>query len=182
MPNYRRADTAGGTYFFTVVTFRRRHLFNSAEARKILGDVVRDIRASHPFTVDAWVLLPDHLHCMWTLPPDDAAFSLRWNRIKSTFSKRCKHLFHVDAWMNESRRKHRESSIWQRRFWEHQIRSEQEYRIYIDYIHYNPVKHGWGQKVADWPFSTFHQYVRSGVYSLDWGWKQPNVAANAFGE
>jgi putative transposase len=182
MPNYRRSDYAGGTFFFTVVTFQRRHLFHRAEARNILGKVVRETQSRHPFTINGWVLLPDHLHCIWTLPPKDAEFSLRWNLIKSSFSKQSKPLFHIESRMNASRRKHRESTIWQRRFWEHQIRNADEYRIYMDYIHFNPVKHGWVQQVADWPFSTFHQYVGSGIYPPDWGGQKVRFAKQHFGE
>ncbi|ADW18511.1 hypothetical protein Despr_2370 [Desulfobulbus propionicus DSM 2032] len=170
MPNYRRAITPGGTFFFTVVTYRRRLLFDHPEARRILRQTVREVQSRYPFIIDAWVLLPDHLHCIWTLPPDDADFSLRWNRIKSTFSKQAKSLFHNEQWVSDSQRKHRESTIWQRRFWEHRIRNEDEYRIGTDYIHYNPVKHGWANQVADWPFSTFHRSVRAGIYPVDLGW------------
>lgn len=181
MPNYRRAETQGGTFFFTVVTYRRRLLFDHAEARQILREAVQEVRKRHPFTIDAWVVLPDHMHCIWTLPPDYANFSLRWNRIKSIFSHRAKSSFHVDDWMSDSRRKHREATIWQRRFWEHQIRNEAEYQIFMDYTHYNPVKHGWVQQVADWPFSTFHRYVGA-VYPQDWGGQKEEYARNQFGE
>ncbi|MBM9614747.1 transposase [Desulfobulbus rhabdoformis] len=182
MPNYRRSDATGGTFFFTVVTYRRRRLFDSLEARNILGKVVRETREACPFVIDAWVLLPDHLHCIWTLPPGDSDFSMRWSRIKSTFSKRCKHLFHVEAWMNASRKKTRELTIWQRRFWEHQITCDRDYRIYMDYIHYNPVKHGWVKQVVDWPFSTFHRQVRLGNYSPDWGGQNLDASSPCFGE
>ena len=164
------------------ITLKRRPLFNNAVARSILGEVVREVRCKHPFTVDAWVLLPDHLHCIWTLPTTDTDFSLRWNLIKSRFSKRSKQFFHNDTWLNASREKHRESTIWQRRFWEHHIVDEAEYRAYMDYIHFNPVKHGWVQQVVDWPFSTFHQYVRRGIYSQDWGGKRVNLKAKDCGE
>ena len=182
MPNYRRAQTQGGTFFFTVVTYRRRLLFDHAEARRILREVIFEIRTRHPFAIDAWVVLPDHMHCIWTLPPDDANFSLRWNRIKSTFSKRTKSLFHVEEWLNASQQKHRESTIWQRRFWEHQIKDDAEYRVYMDYSHYNPVKHGWVAKVADWPFSTFHRHVEAGVYPQDWGGQAEESDRQQFGE
>ena len=182
MPNYRRADTPGGTFFFTAVTYRRRLLFDHPEARHILWETVQEVRGEHPFTIDAWVMLPDHMRCIWTLPLDDADFSLRWNRIKSTLSKRSKSLFHVDEWMNDSRRKHREATIWQRRFREHQIRDEAEYQVYMDYTHYNPVKHGWVHRMADWPFSTFHRYVEAGSYPVDWGGQEQETARNQFGE
>ena len=169
MPHYRRAKTPGGTFFFTVVTNRRRLLFHKPESREILRRVVHEVRNNYPFTIDAWVLLPDHMHCIWTLPEGCSNFSLRWSLIKAGFSKRTCHLFHTEDWMNASRVKHRESAIWQRRFWERQIRDEKEYSACMDYIHYNPVRHGWVQRVADWPHSTFHRYVRMGVYPEDWG-------------
>ena len=169
MPHYRRANTPGGTFFFTVVTHRRRLLFHKPEIREILRHVVNTVRNKHPFTSDAWVLLPDHMHCIWSLPGGCSNFSLRWSLIKSGFSKRMGHWFHTGEGMNASRVKHRESNIWQRRFWERQIRNENEYSACMDYIHYNPVRHGWVQRVADWPHSTFHRYVRMGVYPEDWG-------------
>ena len=169
MANYRRARTAGGTFFFTVVTYRRRRLFHKQESRDILREVIQDVRQRHPFIIDSWVLLPEHMHCIWTLPEDSFDFSMRWSLIKSGFSKRAKTLFHVDEWMNDSKQKHRETTIWQRRFWEHQIRDDEEYRAYMDYIHFNPVKHGLVNRVFDWPYSTFHRCVRSGIYPDDWG-------------
>lgn len=182
MPNYRRADVPGGTFFFTVVTYRRRLLFEHPEARRILRETVLSVQCKHPFTIDAWVLLPDHLHCIWTLPPEDADFSLRWNRIKSTFSKQAKPLFHNEHRLSDSQRKHWETTIWQRRFWEHHIRNDEEYQIYMDYIHFNPVKHGWAKQVADWPFSTFHRYVQAGVYPIDWGGQSEEVFPAGIGE
>jgi putative transposase len=169
MANYRRARAPGGTFFFTVVTYRRRPLFDRPESRDMLREVVREVRRRHPFTIDAWVLLPEHMHCIWTLPGEGSDFSMRWSLIKSGFSKRAKSLYHVDEWMNDSRQKHRETTIWQRRFWEHQIRDEEEYRVYMDYTYFNPVKHGLVKRVVDWPFSTFHRYVRLGVYPESWG-------------
>lgn len=113
------------------------------------------------------VVTRDHLHCIWTLPPDDADFSIRWAIIKRFVTKQCPTL-RCDAWMSPSKLKRKESTIWQRRFWEHQIRDERDYQKHMDYIHYNPVKHGLVNKVADWPYSTFHRYVRLGVYEADW--------------
>ncbi len=182
MANYRRAKVLGGTFFSTVVTYRRRLLFDQDESRRILGEVIREVRTRHPFDIDAWVLLPDHLHCIWTLPRESSDHSLRWNLIKSGFSKRAKSLFHIEDWMNESRKKHREVTLWQRRFWEHQIRDDEEYRIYMNYTHYNPVKHGWVKRVVDWPFSTFHRYVRSGIYPEGWGGHSNESSENGFGE
>jgi len=169
MANYRRARVPGGIFFFTVVTFRRRPLFAQPEHRQILREAVQVVRQRHPFTVNAWVLLPEHMHCVWTLPAGDSDFSTRWSLIKSGFSRRAKASCHLEHWMSDSKRKHRETTIWQRRFWEHQIRSNEEYQIYMDYTHFNPVKHGLVARVADWPYSTFHRYVKLGVYPEDWG-------------
>ena len=182
MPQYRRAKHLGGTYFFTVVTFRRRPLFAHEEARAILREGIRKVRQSYPFEIDAWVLLPDHMHCIWTLPPGDHDYSRRWGLIKSSFSKEAKPLYHVSSWMSGSRRKHRETTIWQRRFWEHQIRSDEDYRNHMDYIHFNPVKHGLSATVGDWPYSTFHRFVQAGIYSEDWGGEAERVVQGDFGE
>ena len=168
MPNYRRVRNNGSAYFFTVVTYHRKPIFNSPEAIKHLRDVIVEVRHEHPFSIDAWVLLPDHMHCIWTLPDGDQDYSKRWGLIKSGFSKRARDL--SSANMNSiSRIRHREAAIWQRRFWEHQIRDQEDLNRHIDYIHYNPVKHGLVQRVQDWPFSTFHRYVKAGIYPLDWG-------------
>ncbi len=169
MPNYRRANTPGACYFFTVVTFRRRNILTDNDCRVWLHNAVLNTRKNHPFTVDAWVLLPDHLHCIWTLPADDNNFSMRWNGIKRRFTTLAKHRLHKPEWLNASRRRHRDGTIWQRRFWEHQIRDDNDYQRHVDYIHYNPVKHGLVNKVIDWPHSTFHRYVKQGIYPTHWG-------------
>jgi putative transposase len=107
---------------------------------------------------DAWVLLPDHLHCVWTLPENDNDFSTRWNIIKKRFTQAAKTTLHQAEFMNKSKHKHRESTIWQRRFWEHQIRDDEDYRYHIQYTHYNPVKHGLVNNPYDWQYSTIHRY------------------------
>ncbi len=168
MSRYRRADTPGGTYFFTVVTYRRREILTIPESRAILREVLNTVKQRHPFTIDAWVLLPDHLHSIWTLPAGDKDYAKRWGMIKSGFSKQAKNLFHREEWMNETKIKRRESTIWQRRYWEHQIRNEDDYRKHMDYLHINPVKHGLVKRVVDWPYSTFHRYTKLGVYPDDW--------------
>ena len=162
MSDYRRANVGGGTYFFTVVTFRRRKILCNDTVWNALRDVIRNTRMKHPFTIDAWVLLPDHLHCIWTLPPDDANFGVRWAMIKRFVTKQCALDLHREDWMNESKRQRKESTIRQRSFWEHLIRDEQDYAIHMDYIHFNPVKHGYVKSVIEWPYSTFHRYVRQG--------------------
>ncbi len=168
MSRYRRATTPGGTYFFTVVTYRRRKILTEPESREILRDVIKEVKQRYPFTIDAWILLPDHLHSIWTLPPGDNDYPKRWGMIKAGFSKQAKSIFHRQEWMNETKTQRRESTIWQRRYWEHQIRNEDDYRRHMDYLHYNPVKHRLARRTIDWPHSTFHRYVKKGVYSEDW--------------
>jgi putative transposase len=182
MANYRRAKVAGGIYFFTVVTHRRKRFLCSENVRSALRDGVQATRMVYPFDIDAWVLLPDHLHCVWTLPPDDANFGIRWAMIKRFVSKRCGPDLNRDEWMNESKRIRKESAIWQRRFWEHMIRDERDFEKHVEYIHYNPVKHNWVPRAVDWPYSTFHRYVRKGLYSNDWGGGDIVAADQNFGE
>ncbi len=182
MPNYRRSRISGGTFFFTVVTFRRRPILDLPASRQALRDAIIDVRERYPFSIDAWVTLPEHLHCIWTLPEESSDFSLRWALIKSGFSKRARALFQIKDWKNDSKLKHRESTIWQRRFWEHQIRNEEEYQAYMDYIHYNPVKHGYVNKVLDWPHSTFYRYVKLGTYPENWGGIVTETIGRDFGE
>jgi putative transposase len=181
MSNYRRSKSPGASYFFTLVTHYRRPLLIKPESRLALREMIKEVRHSHPFNVDAWVLLPDHMHCIWTLPENDHDFSKRWGLIKAGFTKKLGAVFHRDELMSESRRNHREAAIWQRRFWEHQIRDETDYRNHIDYIHYNPVKHGLVDQVRNWPYSTFHRYVEQGLYPDDWGGVDI-TAGSEFGE
>lgn len=169
MSTYRRADTQGGTYFFTVITYRRQNFLCDEPVRAALRDALSQTRAMYPFTIDGWVLLPDHLHCIWTLPPDDAEYSKRWAMIKRYVTKQCRPWLHNNQWMNESKRLRNESTIWQRRFWEHLIRDQLDYIRHMDYLHYNPVKHGLVERVIDWPYSTFHRSMRQGTYPRDWG-------------
>ncbi|MDR3555929.1 MAG: transposase [Syntrophobacteraceae bacterium] len=182
MANYRRVSACGGIFFFTVVTYRRRPILDRSESRHTFREVIEEVRMRYPFSIDAWVLLPDHVHCIWTLSEGVSDFSLRWGLIKSGFSKRTKALFNVEERMNDSRLKHRESTVWQRRFWERQIRDFEEYRVYMDYIHYNPGKHGYVKRVFDWPYSTFHRYVKAGIYVQHWGGGITEVQADRFGE
>ena len=138
-----------------------------ADARLALRDAVTRCRASRPFTVDAWVLMPDHLHAVWTLPPNDTDFSVRWAQIKRTVSVLLADR-QRDDWINDSRRTHRESTLWQRRFYEHAVRDDADFARCVGYVDSNPVKHGHVARVADWPWSTFHRYVQSGAYPADW--------------
>ena len=164
MPDYRRAYHPGGTYFFTVNLLER--CGNDLLIRHIdlLRDAVRRVRHNYPFDIHGWVVLPDHLHCIIQLPHDDCNFSLRWRLIKSGFSKS---LLPVER-RSKVRLRRGERGIWQRRFWEHLIRDEQDYVAHMDYVHINPVKHSLVGQVADWPYSTFHRLVETGLYPHDW--------------
>ena len=137
---YRRLKTPGGTYFFTVVTFARRKILCEPENIELLKTAIRLTQAQGPFVIDAFVLLPDHLHTIWTLPLDDTDYSMRWNTIKGYFSKHCLHTYKSTT--NTSQKNKRAQTVWQARFWEHQIRDELDYEKHCDYLHWNPVKHG----------------------------------------
>lgn len=167
MSNYKRLKSEGGTFFFTVVTNKRQPVFDIPECIKYLRASIKETRRTYPFHVDAWVLLPEHMHCIWTLPDNDSNYSRLWGLIKQGFTKRARGLL-PDQSISLSRIRHREASVWQRRFWEHEIKNEEDFNNHIDYIHYNPVKHGHVTRVQDWPYSTFHRYVKEGIYPVDW--------------
>jgi putative transposase len=162
MVRYRRNFISGGTFFFTVTLADRR---SSALVDHVasLRAAFRQTRRERPFSIDAIVVLPDHLHAMMTLPPDDADFSGRWRRIKALFTRDV-----VRRGLPISRNPRGEFDLWQRRFWEHTIRDEADLSRHVDYIHFNPVKHGLTTRVNDWPYSSFHRYVRQGVFPDDW--------------
>jgi len=167
MPEYRRAKIPGGTYFFTVKTFQRKPILTQEPYRLALRQAISEVRDLLPFENIAWTLLPDHLHTVWKFPEGDANFSLRWSLIKQRVTRQCADET-GSASITRSRQERREGTIWQRRFWEHVIRDDVDLERHIDYIHYNPVKHGYVPRVIDWPYSTFHRYVRLGVYPADW--------------
>ena len=169
MSDYRRVNVPNGMYFFTVVTFRRQKILCEPEIRESLRTAIKSVRENHPFVIDAWVLLPDHLHCLWKMPENDMDFAKRWAMIKRSVTKTCGARYYRDDWMNVSKKRRKESTLWQRRYWEHLIRDEEDLNRHRDYIHYNPVKHGLVNRVVDWPYSTFHGYVKRGVYSNQWG-------------
>jgi len=172
MTNYRRHFVAGGSYFFTVNLAERSSALLTENVHA-LRKAWREVRRELPFKTEAVVVLPDHLHCIWTLPPEDADFSSRWRKIKAAFSRQLPKIERRSA----SRLQKGERGIWQRRFWEHALRDETDWQRHVDYIHYNPVKHGHVKQVADWPYSTFHRYVRLGLYPRDWagtGLDDPN--------
>ncbi|MCC6922398.1 MAG: transposase [Nitrosomonas sp.] len=165
MTEYRRLQHPGATWFFTVNLAERR-------GNRLLTDHIDGLRTAfshvkrkHPFKIDAVVILLDHLHCIWTLPEGDSDFSTRWGLIKAHFSRQIA----KGERISKSRTSRGERGLWQRRFWEHLIRDETDYRQHMDYIHWNPVKHGWVRCVKEWPHSSFHRCVIAGVYAENWG-------------
>ena len=150
MSDYRRHYINGGTWFFTVnLQDRRSHLLTSKIYH--LRSAISEVNKVKPFHINAWVVLPEHMHCIWTLPENDADFSSRWREIKKHFTRS------LSA-----------QHVWQPRFWEHTIRDARDYCQHVDYIYINPVKHGWAQQVKSWPFSTFHRDVKLGLYPENW--------------
>ncbi|WP_254507203.1 REP-associated tyrosine transposase [Anatilimnocola floriformis] len=169
MSDYRRYFVRGGTYFFTVVTERRASLFADEKAREILGNVLRESVIWRPFKVLAIVLLPDHLHAIWQLPAGDDKYDIRWNWIKRQFTMRWLRTGGREQRRRRSRIRERRRGIWQRRYWEHLIDDEYDLENHVDYMHYNPVKHGYVKRPRDWPESSFHRWSMLGHYDLDWG-------------
>ncbi len=169
MPTYRRYRVPGGTYFFTLVTFRRQRILTDSTARTCLRDAIQHVRAKHPFEIPAFVLLPEHLHAIWTLPRADDDYSTRWKRIKQEFTRSWVAAGGKEAPVTSSRRNRNERGIWQRRFWEHLITDEHDFQRHLDYIHYNAVKHGEAKCAKDWPYSSFSRWVKDGVYDPNWG-------------
>jgi putative transposase len=182
MSKYIRAYSPGACYFFSVVTYQRRRILTDAPNREFLRLAIKQVQSEYPFAIDAWVLMPDHMHCMWTLPEGDADFSKRWGLIKAGFSKQVNAFSDRSEIRSASREKHRESTLWQRRFWEHRIRDQEDFNRHIDYIHWNPVKHGLVERVVDWPYSSFHRYLKAGVYALDWGVREKDFDHQDYGE
>ena len=174
--HYRRANTAGGTYFFTVnLADRRSDLL--VRHMEVMRAVTSAVKQAHPFTILAMVVLPEHLHALWRLPKGDIDYPMRWSLIKAGISRRIEKNERISA----SRQAKRERGIWQRRYWEHQIRDEDDLSRHVDYIHYNPVKHGWVSRPVDWPHSTLHSYIERGMVTADWGGRI-DVGAGSYGE
>ncbi|MGK7244640.1 REP-associated tyrosine transposase [Buttiauxella agrestis] len=160
MSNYRRMRVAGGTWFFTVNLHDRQ---SDLLTRKIveLRQSIRKVKQRYPFEINAWIILPDHMHCVWTLPANDSHYSQRWRAIKKTFTKSFSG----------------NTTVWQKRFWEHSIRDERDYQAHVDYVYINPVKHGLGKSASEWPYSSFHRDVRNGLYPADWAGKVEDFQA-----
>ena len=169
MPNYRRAYVPGGTFFFTLKTEHNAPIFSDPEHVKRLGAILRDARAHWPYTTHAIVVLPDHLHAIWSLPSGDTNYSTRWAWIKKEFTRQFLSADGEEQPTSLSRQKNRRRGVWQRRFWEHTIESEADFDAHFDYIHWNPVKHGYVECPGQWQYSSFHRWVSEGAYSHNWG-------------
>jgi putative transposase len=166
--DYRRNHVPGGTFFFTAVTLKRRPFLCTPSATTHLRSALRACRRRWPFHIDALVLLPDHLHTIWTLPPGDTAYSIRWGWLKKEFTKRYLAAGGAELSVSAGKQADRRRGIWQPKFWEHTCTDEGELARLTDYIHYNPVKHGLVQCPADWQYSSFHRMVKTGIYPSDW--------------
>jgi putative transposase len=165
--DYRRVYLPGGTYFFTLVTYNRRPILSSPENIQILRNAFQYTLGRYPFSIAATITLPDHIHFIWTLPENSGDYSTPWRLIKSHFTRNWQQKNGCSE--SASRRKKGEADVWQRRFWEHLIRDEDDLTNHVEYIHYNPVKHGLVNAPSEWKYSSFMNYVRDGVYVLDWG-------------
>lgn len=160
---YRRATVTGATCFFTVNIAERQKTLLTGHIN-VLRNAIKKVKQNHPFDIEAMVILPDHLHALWTLPENDADFSLRWNLIKAGFSRELAKTERI----SKSRQRKGERGIWQRRFWEYLIRDDNDYERHVDYIHINPVKHGYVEKPIDWPFSSLHRFVKNEILPASW--------------
>jgi len=156
MSEYKRICIKGGTYFFTVKLANKNQELLTQYHRSLFS-IFHKVKKQRPFRLNGWVVMPNHLHCIWTLPEDDSDYSGRWRLIKTAFTKYCRQ----DSGLNEM-------PVWQARYWEHTIRNSADFKNHLDYIHYNPLKHGFVQRVMDWPFSSFQYYVSKGLYSKSW--------------
>ena len=168
MSNYIRAFQPGGTFFFTVVTYHRRLIFTNDHSRSQLRTSIDEVRKHHPFDMPGMVLLPNHLHCIWILPQEDHNYSLRWQKIKEGFTRTYLSGSGADTQVSMGQQRKRMRGVWQPRFWEHTIRDDIDYERHMDYIHYNPVKHGYTNCPHEWIWSSFHRWVKEEYYSIDW--------------
>ena len=170
---YRRNRVAGGTYFFTVA-LRDRSSTLLVDRIDDLRRALASVKRERPFEIAAMVVLPDHLHAIWTLPEADDDYPGRMRLFKSRFTRLI-----ANAGVNVNRNPKGEHDVWQRRYWEHTIRDDTDYQNHVDYIHWNPIKHGYVDRISDWPHSTFHRFVAENIYSSDWGGGE---TGGAFGE
>ena len=165
MTNYRRLYIEGATWFFTVNLAQRKNKSLLVDEIDLLRQSFRYVKKRHPFVTNAIVIMPEHLHCLWTLPEGDTDYSTRWRLLKSYFSRGIP----KGESISQSRVQRKERGIWQRRFWAHLIMNQDDFNAHIDYIHWNPVKHGLVKSVRDWPNSSFQKFVAAGIYPENWG-------------
>jgi putative transposase len=165
---YRRLRISGGTYIFTLVTFDRLPIFRNDEAVELLKTSLQSVAIDHPFQILGYVIMPDHLHCIWELPDGDPDFSGRWSLVKARFTRAYAKRFDTTK-PSPSRLRRRERSVWQRRFWEHFIQDDKELNQCLDYVHLNPIYHGFVAHPIEWKHSSFGDYVRDGIYPASWG-------------
>jgi putative transposase len=169
MSDYRRYFVAGATYFFTILTYKRHPIFaNDANVQR-LREALVSVKSELPFEINAAVVLPDHAHFLWTLPQRDDAYSKRIGKMKVAFTRSLRGAGMLPKYVSRSRRDRHESDVWHRRFWEHLIRDQHDFDRHIDYVHYNPVKHGLVSCPHAWKASSFHYWVTRGVYEATWG-------------
>ena len=180
MSHYRRYFVAGGTYFFTVVTYDRRPILTSDFGRQMLRNAVEEIQQSHPFTLFANILLPDHWHLIMQLPRGDSRYSVRMKRIKESFTREWLAHGLPEAQVTKAQLANGERGIWQPRFWEHLIEDVDDLERHVDYIHWNPRKHGLVKRVQDWQWSSFHRFVVEGHYDIGWGGEEPLSIRGAY--
>jgi putative transposase len=178
MPEYRRCYVPGGTFFFTVVAADRRPIMATDLARRCLHHAIEEVRVVWPFQLIAIVLVPEHIHAIWTLPQGDVRYPLRWKRIKEIFTRQYLDHGGHEARRDASRIRQGERGVWQRRYWEHTVRDEEDLKRCVDYVHWNPKKHGLVADVADWPWSSFHRFVKLGEYDRNWGSADPTPGYN----
>lgn len=173
MPTYVRWREAGATYFFTVVTYHRRRIFTDQAVQRLLRDSLVSVRRRLPFDLLAFVLLPEHLHCIWSMPDGDDDFPTRWRQIKALFTRAYLRAGGSDREVTPQERHQGRRGIWQPRYWEHRIRDEKDYLQHRDYIHLNPVRHGYVERPEEWPWSSFHRHVRVAWLDPHWPGSSP---------
>ena len=168
MPNYRRWRREGGCFFLTVVTCGREPLFRGAQARTLLREAMDAVCRERPWKTEATVVLPEHWHALWRLPEGDTDYSTRVRRVKKLFTRTWLAAGGRERPVTASQRRLRRRGIWQARFWEHTIRDAADFKMHLDYVHMNPVRHGLVARPGDWAFSSFRRWVAMGEYEADW--------------